>query len=175
MRPSFPWIPLALAALLPAAPLAQQLGGGSAPEAASGSDAHAPGATTYSFSLQLGAIATPDSPHVPFFVGGAADLWLEGWLQFELSTAYMFDTQRTQVLAGPRLRSAVGPFEVTGALEAGPIFFKGGLTRFGISPNGGGELTIGEHTSVGLHYAVDIPTPDGPISQRFYLALGWRT
>jgi len=173
MRTSHSWVPLAMAALLPAVPLAQQ-SGSSAPGAENGTDLQA-GATSYSFSLQLGAIATPDSPHVPFFVGGAADLWLEAWLQLELSAAYMFDTQRSQVLAGPRLRSTVGPVEVTAALEAGAVFFKGGVTRFGLSPTGGGELTIGEHTSVGLHYAIDIPMPDGPISQRFYLALGWRT
>lgn len=177
MRSSLVHTFLTLTLFLPAGALAQESGRTDGPEGSEvgkGGYTRAAGPASFSLAVQWGAAITHDAPNAPLFLGGAADYWVEDWFQIELSGAYLFDTERGQVMIGPRVRSLAWPIELTGALEAGPIFFKGGTTRFGLSPTVGAEMTFGRHALLGLHYAVDVPIPDGPASQRVYLSLGWR-
>ncbi len=177
MRTSTCAAAFALAALFPAAAPAQDSGRTDGPEGSEvgkGGYTRASGPGSFSLSVQWGAAVTSNAPDAPLFVGGAADYWVEDWFQVELSGAYLFDTKRGQVMIGPRFHSFAWPISLTAAVEAGPIFFQGGTTRFGLSPTAGAEMLFGRHALVGLHYAVDIPIPDGTVSQRVFLSAGWR-
>ena len=120
----------------------------------------------------------PEGP--PLFLGATASFWGDDWYQLDLSGAYVLDGGRLNLLVGPRFRTYGYPLSLHAGLKAGAIFIPEVGVRFGLSPQVGADLLIGNRDDIilGLAYALDIPLPawsDGRNNtHRVFMSLGYR-
>lgn len=138
-----------------------------------------PGGADFSLALTWGAAITPDADGTPLFVGGELGFWADERFGVELAGLHLFDTSRSEILIGPRVRTHFFPISLSIALKAGAIIFDRREARFGISPQAGAEMLFADHIVLGMHYAVDFPIGgdedlDEDETQRVFLALGFR-
>jgi hypothetical protein len=126
--------------------------------------------------LQWGAALSDDDDDrgAPLFIGGAAQYWLDDWLQLEAGADYVWRTKSTNVLVGPKFRATFEPLSLCLGLEAGAIFISGDGARFLLSPTAGADLLLGRHLLVGLYYAFDAAIGADQLTHRIFLALGIR-
>jgi hypothetical protein len=110
----------------------------------------------------------------PLFLGGTVTYWNTDWFLVDLSGAYIFTSQKGEVLVGPRFRLPYYPVGLSVGIKAGPIFIPNLGTRFGISPIVGVDLSLIDHLVLGLNYAPDIAVGSGGVTHRFYMSVGYR-
>lgn len=131
------------------------------------------------FSLSLvwgGAVndreGRDDGP--PIFAGLKAMLWYDDWFQVEGQGHYVARTKDVNFLIGPRFRTGALPLGVhLGLLAGGIVVHEEGL-RFGISPQGGLDLTLYDHYLLDLEYALDVPLGVDSLTHRVFLSVGYR-
>lgn len=121
----------------------------------------------------------PEGP--PLFVGLTASLWGDDWYQLDFSGAYIMDGGRLDLLVGPRFRTYGYPLSLSLGLKAGAIIIPEVGLRFGLSPQVGADLLLGDRDDLilGLAYAPDFPLPveingDSNITHRLFMSIGYR-
>ncbi len=183
MNPSIPLRALAVALLLPALALAQETGastqGPEGSEYGKGGYVSAGGGRNFSLELAWGASFQDQAPlggtlGVPLFAGLTASFWASDWFLLDLSTAYLANNGRFQVLVGPRFRTPIYPVSFSAGLQAGPIIAPAVGLRFGLSPNVRGDLILGDRFLLGLGYALDLALGGDGTAHRLFMTLGYR-
>ena len=166
---------LASLLLLPALAQAQQRGRTDGPEGSEiGKGGYrSPGEGPLSLALTWGA-SLPGDPGPPLFVGLTGTLWLDEWFVFDVAPAYLANSQRFNLLAGPRFRTFGYPVSGSLGLHAGGIVTPEVGLRFGLSPNIGVEALVDRYL-MGLHYALDLPLGgDAAVNHRVFMNVGYR-
>jgi hypothetical protein len=182
------WGAVVLLAVLPLPALAQERGRTDGPEGSEYGKGGYKDLHGGQFSLEFnwGVAANqvpppegaPEGP--PLFLGLTASFWGDDWYQLDLSGAYVLDGGRLDLLVGPRFRTYGFPVSLHAGLKAGAIFIPEVGTRFGLSPQVGADLLVGDREDIvlGLAYALDIPLPawsDGRTNtHRVFVSLGYR-
>lgn len=179
------WGAVALVAAM-AAPLsanAQERGRTDGPEGSEyGKGGYAdPGGGAFSLEFNWGAAmhagphrrGAPEGP--PLFLGATASFWGDDWVQLDVSGAYLLDGGRVDLLAGPRFRTYGWPLSLSVGLKAGLMVIPQEGTFFGLSPQVGADLLLGnEHVLLGLGYAPDIPIGGGSLAHKLFMNIGYR-
>jgi hypothetical protein len=183
------WGTLALLAAVPLPAVAQERGRTDGPEGSEygkGGYERPSGWGDFSLQFDWGAGVNQEPPPEgapkgpPLMMGLTASFWADDWLQLDFSGAYMLDGGRVDLLAGPRFRTYGYRVSLYAGLKAGAIFVPEVGTRFGLSPQVGGDLLMGsrENILLGLAYALDIPLPaeadGGSNTHRIFMSLGYR-
>lgn len=120
----------------------------------------------------------PEGP--PLFLGVTGSFWGDDWYQLDFTGVYVLDGGRFDLLVGPRFRTYGYPLSLHAGLKAGAIFIPEVGVRFGLSPQVGADLLVGNRDDIilGLAYALDIPLParaDGRSNtHRVFMSLGYR-
>lgn len=113
----------------------------------------------------------------PLYVGALASFQASPAVVMDAAAQYLLNSGRLQVLAGPRLQLGGRPFSVFAGLKAGAFWVPGlaGGVRFGLSPEAGTAVRIGERVQLGLTYALDLPLGgDAARNHRAGLEIGIR-
>lgn len=110
----------------------------------------------------------------PLFVGVTASYWAYDWFLVDANADYLFDSQKINLLVGPRLRTQYFPLSFSVGLRAGAIVHKNDGVYFGISPQAGFDMLLGRRFLLGLGYAADIPVGIEGVAHRVFLNLGVR-
>ncbi|NVI97697.1 hypothetical protein HV824_06140 [Myxococcus sp. AM009] len=142
-----------------------------------------PGGRSVSLQLDWGAAinsrkpprGAPEGP--PLFVGATLSLWGADWYQLDVSGAYVFDGGRFVGMVGPRFRTWGWPLVFTAGLKAGAIVIpEGEGLRFGISPQLGAEILLGDRENIlmALNYTPDIPIGGGGVTHRLGMSVGYK-
>ncbi|WP_224365374.1 hypothetical protein [Hyalangium versicolor] len=182
------WGTLALLAVVPLSAGAQERGRTDGPEGSEYGKGGYSRQRDGRFSLQFdwGAAVNQESPPPgapegpPLFLGATASFWGDDWFQLDFSGAYVLDGGRLDLLVGPRFRTYGYPLSLYAGLKAGAIFIPEIGTRFGLSPQVGADLMMGDRENIllGLSYALDIPLPaeadGGSNTHRVFMSLGYR-
>lgn len=182
------WGAVALLAAMPLPALAQEEGRTDGPEGSEyGKGGYRdPGGGHFSLEFNWGAAVNqkpppegaPEGP--PLFLGLTASLWGDDWYQLDFSGAYVLDGSRLDLLVGPRVRTYGYPLSLHLGLKAGAIVIPEVGLRFGLSPQIGADLLLGDHDNIilGLAYAPDIPLPveieGDSVTHRLFMSLGYR-
>ncbi|MDY7228578.1 hypothetical protein [Hyalangium rubrum] len=183
------WGAVALLAAMPVSALAQERGRTDGPEGSEYGKGGYEDLNGGRFSLEFnwGAAVNqeppppgaPDGP--PLFLGLTASLWGDDWYQLDFSGAYVMDGGRLDLLVGPRFRTYGYPLSLSLGLKAGAIIIPEVGLRFGLSPQIGADLLIGDRDDIilGLAYAPDIPLPveingSNNVTHRLFMSLGYR-
>jgi hypothetical protein len=95
----------------------------------------------------------------PLYVGALASYQVASGGAVDAAAQYLLNSGRLQLLAGPRLQLGGRPFSVFAGLKAGAFWVPGltGGVRFGLSPEAGASVRVGERLQLGLTYALDLP------------------
>lgn len=112
----------------------------------------------------------------PLYLGGTVSFWMYDWFLLDGHGSYAFNTQRVNVLIGPRFRTATWPVSASLGIRAGAIYdlTPGVGLRFGLSPIATFEMIFAKHLLVGLQGSFDIPLAGNGSSLRIGLNVGWR-
>ncbi len=182
------WGAVALLAAMPLSALAQEGGRTDGPEGSEyGKGGYRdPGGGQFSLEFNWGAAVNQVSPPEgapegpPLFLGLTASLWGDDWFQLDFSGAYVMDGGRLDLLVGPRFRTYGYPLSLHAGLKAGAIVIPEVGLRFGLSPQVGADLMLGNRDNIilGLAYAPDIPLPveitGDSVTHRLFMSLGYR-
>lgn len=132
----------------------------------------------FSLGLDFGAsmISNPVANRVgpPIFAGLTVSFWGDDWFVVDASGAYLLDSQRIDILVGPRFRTAFYPVSAHIGLKAGTVISPTSGLRFAISPQIGGELLLADKLIMGLNYNVDVPIWADAVAHRVYMTMGYR-
>jgi hypothetical protein len=167
---------------------AQERGRTDGPEGSEYGKGDYQGLNEHRFSLELnwGAAVNGESPPAgapegpPLFLGLTASFWGDDWYQLDFTGAYVLDGGRVDLLVGPRFRTYGYPLSLHAGLKAGAIFIPEVGVRFGLSPQVGADLLVGNRDDIilGLAYALDIPLParadGGSNTHRVFMNVGYR-
>ncbi|WP_224244241.1 hypothetical protein [Hyalangium gracile] len=183
------WGAVVLLAAMPLPALAQERGRTDGPEGSEygkGGYSRPSGRSQLSLQLDWGAGVNQEPPPEdapegpPLMVGLTASFWGDDWFQLDFSGAYLMDGGRVNVLVGPRFRTYGYPLSLHVGLKVGAIFIPELGVRFGLSPQGGADLLLGDRENIilGLTYALDIPLPaeadGGSNTHRVFMSVGYR-
>jgi hypothetical protein len=183
------WGAVALLAAMPLPALAQERGRTDGPEGSEyGKGGYAdPSGRRFSLEFNWGAAVNAEPPPLgapegpPLFLGLTASLWGDDdWYQLDFSGSYVLDGGRLNLLVGPRFRTYGYPLSLHAGLRAGAIVIPEVGLRFGLSPQVGADLLLGEQDDIilGLSYVPDVPLPaeidGGGITHRLFMSLGYR-
>lgn len=119
----------------------------------------------------------PVTPYAgaPLYFGGTVSGWMADWFLLDAYGGYSLNTQRLDVLVGPRFRTATWPVSLSAGLRGGLMYDAGiSSARFGISPVVAADMVFMRHLLVGLQGAVDIPVGGNGQQFRIGLNIGWR-
>lgn len=183
------WGAVAFMALLPLTVGAQERGRTDGPEGSEygkGGYEDLNGGRRFSLELNWGAAinqgtspdGAPEGP--PLFIGVTGSFWGDDWYQLDFTGTYAMDGGRMNLLVGPRFRTYGYPLSFHAGLKAGAIYIPEVGTRFGLSPQIGADVLVGNREDIilGLAYALDIPLPawsDGRNNtHRVFMSLGYR-
>ncbi len=163
-----------LAVTAPVTALAQERGRTDGPEGSEfGQGGYAdPGGGHFSLELNWGASTGPVSTGAPLFVGATASYWADDWFLLDVSGAHLLHDQSTELLIGPRFRTAFFPVSASIALNAGPMFQRQGV-RFALSPQVGGDILLADKVILGLGGAADVVL-GGNNAYRLFMNVGYR-
>ncbi len=183
------WGAIALLSAIPLSAFAQERGRTDGPEGSEYGKGGYSGSRWGQVSLEFnwGAavnqeVPPPGAPEgPPLFLGLTASFWGDDWYQLDFSGAYVLDGGRLDLLVGPRFRTYGYPLSLSLGLKAGAIVIPEVGLRFGLSPQVGADLLLGnrEEIILGLAYAPDIPLPvevngDSFVTHRLFMTLGYR-
>lgn len=182
------WGAVALLALLPVSARAQERGRTDGPEGSEYGKGGYQDLNGGQFSLEFnwGAAVNQESSPAgapegpPLFLGVTASFWGDDWYQLDFTGAYVLDGGRVDLLVGPRFRTYGYPLSLHAGLKAGAIVIPEVGVRFGLSPQVGADLLVGNRDDIilGLAYALDIPLPaeadGGSNTHRVFMSLGYR-
>jgi hypothetical protein len=161
----------------PAAALAQERGRTDGPEGSEygkGGYSRA-GGGNFSLGLDWGAaLEGGPASGPPLFVGVTAGYWGDEWFVLEASGAYLLNSERVNLLVGPRFRTAFWPVSFSVGLKAGAITSPAQGLRFGLSPELGFDTVVGDHVLLGLGYALDLPLGGLGAAHRIFMKIGYR-
>lgn len=130
-------------------------------------------ATVEDETLKDGTIIKADG--TPLFVGITGAFWMDDWFQLEISGQTLLINGNTNILVGPRFRTAAYPVSFSAGLKAGVILVEDVGARFGISPQLGADIFLADRYLLGLGYATDIPVgTEGEEAHRLFMTLGYR-
>lgn len=132
------------------------------------------GGGRYSLTLNWGASLQDGKSSPPLFFGATGSFWADDWFVLDLSGSYLLNSGRLNLLAGPKLRTAFAPISGFIALQAGAMVVPESGLRFGLSPQLGGDLMMGDHLLLGLGYALDLPIGGDGAGHRVFMNVGYR-
>jgi hypothetical protein len=120
------------------------------------------GARRLGLALQWGASSEEPGRAAagpPLFVGARATLQAAPSVSVDAAAQYLLNSGRLQLLAGPRVHLGARPFSLFAGVKAGAFAVPGlpGHVRFGLSPELGAAVRVGERLELGLAYALDLP------------------
>ena len=182
------WGAVALLAVMPLTASAQERGRTDGPEGSEYGKGGYESLNEYRLSLEFlwgAAIRQEPSPAgapegPPLFLGITSAFSVDDWFQLDFTGAYMLDGGQLDLLVGPRFRTYGYPLSFHASLKAGALFIPEVGPRFGLSPEVGADLVLGDSENIllGLGYALDIPLParlDGVgNTHRVFMTLGYR-
>jgi hypothetical protein len=139
------------------------------------------GAGRFGLSAEFGGAFTDWGPldgvrrGPPLTLGLTGAWWAEDYLLLEASAALLMDSSRVNLFVGPRLRTPTWPFSLSVALKAGPILDPDRGLTFGVSPQLGADMLLGNRVQLGLNYALDLGVGSGTRpANRVFMNLGYR-
>ncbi len=135
-----------------------------------------PGSNRFSLGLDFGAAIPSNSfgaVRTPLYVGLTASYWAMDYFTLDFSPSYSFANDQTNLLLGPRFRTAGYPVSAFVGVKAGPMLVPGAV-YFGISPSVGADLVLAEHILAGLAYNLDIPFGALGYVHRVGMTVGYR-
>lgn len=171
------WIPLCLLLVAPAVAVAQPQGRTDGPENSEygkgGYRSAGGGSGPFSLSLSWGA-GLPADRGAPLFVGLTGTFWLDEMFVLDVSPSYLVNSNRVNLLVGPRFRTPTWPISGTLGVQAGGIIDPDVGLRFGLSPNIGVDALVSDNYLLGLQYALDVPIGGPSVNHRLFMNIGYR-
>ncbi|MFW5879049.1 MAG: hypothetical protein ACOCVR_04440 [Myxococcota bacterium] len=169
-------------ALAPGAAHSQKRGRTDGPEGSHiGAGGYEPaGFHRYSLELQFGAALSERPPlsgrdvGPPISLGALFAFWGDDWVRMDLSAHHLLSNGHTALLVGPRFQSGFWPVSGSAGLKAGLIWIPEVGPRFGISPQVGAEMLLGDSPLLGIGWALDIPIGEPGLSHRPHMNAGFR-
>jgi hypothetical protein len=134
----------------------------------------------YSVEFQFGAAVSERPPlsgrdaGPPLSLGLGVAFWGDDWIRMDVSGHYLMNNGHLELLVGPRFQSGFWPVSASAGLKAGLIWIPDVGPRFGVSPQVGAEVLVGDRILLGIGYALDIPVGEPGVTHRPYMNFGYR-